>query len=219
MSSQVVYVIEDDEAVRDSVAMLLRLHGNEVVGYASAEAFLQADPHARPAVALVDVRLPGISGLELQRRLTSSGTDLPVVVITAFGDVAMARRALRDGAVDFLEKPVDEADLVAAVAVALRADRRRQDELREHEAMVARLQRLTERETEVFERVTNGMHNREIAEEFGISQRTVEVHRARLMEKLQADRVADLFRLRFALDVRRGVAIRADASSSAVTTR
>jgi RNA polymerase sigma factor (sigma-70 family) len=140
-------------------------------------------------------------------------------VITAFGDVAMARRALRDGAVDFLEKPVDEADLVAAVAVALRADRRRQDELREHEAMVARLQRLTDRETEVFERVTNGMHNREIAEEFGISQRTVEVHRARLMEKLQADRVADLFRLRFSLDVRRGVAIRADASSSAVTTR
>jgi RNA polymerase sigma factor (sigma-70 family) len=114
----------------------------------------------------------------------------------------MARRALRDGAVDFLEKPVDESELVAAVASALRADRRRQDDLRTHEAMVARLQRLTDREREVFERVTNGMHNREIAEEFGISQRTVEVHRARLMEKLQADRVAELFRLRFALDAR-----------------
>jgi RNA polymerase sigma factor (sigma-70 family) len=124
------------------------------------------------------------------------------VIITAFGDVAMARRALRDGAVDFLEKPVDESELVAAVASALRADRRRQDDLRTHEAMVARLQRLTDREREVFERVTNGMHNREIAEEFGISQRTVEVHRARLMEKLQADRVAELFRLRFALDAR-----------------
>lgn len=219
MSSQVVFVIEDDEAVRDSIAMLLRLHGYEVVGFGSAEAFLQAGPHLRPAVALVDVRLPGMSGLELQRRLKSVGTDLPVVVITAFGDVAMARRALRDGAVDFLEKPVDEADLVAAVAVALRADRRRQDELREHEAMLARLQRLTDRETEVFERVTNGMHNREIAEEFGISQRTVEVHRARLMEKLQADRVADLFRLRFALDARRGVAVGAATSPSVATAR
>lgn len=219
MSSQVVFVIEDDEAVRDSIAMLLRLHGYEVVGFGSAEAFLQAGPHLRPAVALVDVRLPGMSGLELQRRLKSVGTDLPVVVITAFGDVAMARRALRDGAVDFLEKPVDEADLVAAVAVALRADRRRQDELREHEAMLARLQRLTDRETEVFERVTNGMHNREIAEEFGISQRTVEVHRARLMEKLQADRVADLFRLRFALDARRGVAVGTATLQSVATAR
>ncbi|MFN9807799.1 MAG: response regulator transcription factor [Betaproteobacteria bacterium] len=219
MSSQLVFVVEDDEAVRDSIAMLLRLHGFEVVGFGSAEAFLQAGPHLRPAVALVDVRLPGLSGLELQRRLKATGADLPVVVITAFGDVAMARRALRDGAVDFLEKPVDESELVAAVAVAWRADRRRQDELREYEAMVARLQRLTDRETEVFERVTNGMHNREIAEEFGISQRTVEVHRARLMEKLQADRVADLFRLRFALDARRDSATGAVAPPSALTVR
>jgi FixJ family two-component response regulator len=202
MSSQIVYVIEDEAAVRDSIAMLLRLHGFDVSVFGSAEDFLQAGPHARPGVALVDVRLPGISGLELQRQLRIAGGNLPVVIITAFGDVAMARRALRDGAVDFLEKPVDESELVAAVASALRADRRRQDDLRTHEAMVARLQRLTDREREVFERVTNGMHNREIAEEFGISQRTVEVHRARLMEKLQADRVAELFRLRFALDAR-----------------
>jgi RNA polymerase sigma factor (sigma-70 family) len=123
-----------------------------------------------------------------------------MVVMTAHGDVATARAALRGGAVDFLEKPIDESELLAAVSTALQSDQRRVQQARERDSMLARLQRLTERELEVFERVTNGMHNREIAEEFGISQRTVEVHRARLMEKLQARRVADLFRLRFELD-------------------
>jgi RNA polymerase sigma factor (sigma-70 family) len=146
------------------------------------------------------VRLPGISGLELQRRLAADQSALPFVVMTAHGDVATARTALRDGAVDFLEKPIDEADLIEAVMAALRSDQERVERARSREAMLGRMQRLTERELEVFERVTSGLHNREIAEEFGISQRTVEVHRARLMEKLQARRVADLFRIRFELD-------------------
>jgi RNA polymerase sigma factor (sigma-70 family) len=146
------------------------------------------------------VRLPGIDGLELQRQLRSKHPGLPTIVITAHGDVSTARTALRDGAVDFLEKPIDEGDLIDAVTTALSSDQRIVQEARDREELAARLERLTAREREVFERITNGQHNREIAEEFGISPRTVEVHRARIMEKLRARRVADLFRLRFDLE-------------------
>ncbi len=200
MSTNLVYLVEDDNAVRESIALLLQLRGYSAIGFDTAEAFLAAGRLQRPACLLLDIRLPGMSGLDLQRKLKEQGSKLPIVVMTAHGDVGTARRALREGAVDFLEKPVDEADLLAAVSIALQSDQQQVEFERERGLMQARLQRLTDRETEVFERVTNGMHNREIAEEFGISQRTVEVHRARLMEKLQARRVADLFRLRFALD-------------------
>ena len=195
-----VYIVEDDPSVRDSLSLLLQLRGFSTATFDSAEAFLRSDALEHPACVLADVRLPGISGLELQRRLAADQSALPFVVMTAHGDVATARTALRDGAVDFLEKPIDEADLIEAVMAALRSDQERVERARSREAMLGRMQRLTERELEVFERVTSGLHNREIAEEFGISQRTVEVHRARVMEKLQARRVADLFRLRFELD-------------------
>ncbi len=214
-----VYIVEDDAAVRSSLAMLLQVRGYATVAFDTAEAFLAAGTAGRPACVLVDVRLPAMSGLELQQRLKESGNkesgNLPVIVMTGHGDVATARKALRDGAVDFLEKPIDESDLFAAVESALQSDQEHVEWLREREAMRARLQRLTDRELEVFERVTEGMHNREIAEEFGISQRTVEVHRARLMEKLHARRVADLFKLRFELDDRRSAARNGSSSVSA----
>lgn len=195
-----VYVVEDDPSVRDSLSLLLQLRGFSTATFDSAEAFLEGDALERPACVLADVRLPGMSGLELQRKLASQHAALPFVVMTAHGDVATARAALRDGAVDFLEKPIDEQDLIEAITVALRSDHAQVEKARSRETVLARMQRLTERELEVFDRVTSGYHNREIAEEFGISQRTVEVHRARVMEKLQARRVADLFRLRFELD-------------------
>jgi len=195
-----VYVVEDDHSVRDSLSLLLRLRGFCTASFDSAEAFLDSDCFERPACVLADVRLPGMSGLELQRKLAARHEALPFVVMTAHGDVATARAALRDGAVDFLEKPIDEQDLMEAITVALRSDQEQVERARSRESVLTRMQRLTERELEVFDRVTSGYHNREIAEEFGISQRTVEVHRARLMEKLQARRVADLFRLRFELD-------------------
>lgn len=195
-----VYIVEDDPSVRDSLSLLLQLRGYSTSVFDSAEAFLQQNELARPACALLDVRLPGMSGLDLQRRLTDEHAGLPTIVMTAHGDVATARQALRDGAVDFLEKPIDEEELLEAISLALKSDVAQVERVRNRETVLARMQRLTERELEVFERVTNGYHNREIAEEFGISQRTVEVHRARLMEKLQARRVADLFRLRFELD-------------------
>jgi RNA polymerase sigma factor (sigma-70 family) len=199
-----VYVVEDDASVRDSLSLLLQLRGFSTAAFESAEAFLDSEALERPACVLADVRLPGMSGLELQRRLTEQHSALPFVVMTAHGDVATARTALRDGAVDFLEKPIDEDELLEAVTEALRSDHRQVERARNRETVLGRMQRLTERELEVFERVTNGYHNREIAEEFGISQRTVEVHRARLMEKLQARRVADLFRLRFELEGSKG---------------
>lgn len=199
-ATSTVYVIDDDRAVRESLQLLLRLRGYAPLGYASAEEFLHLEVLQRPACALIDVRLPGIDGLQLQRKLRERFPGLPTIVITGHGDVTTARSALREGAVDFLEKPIDEAELLDAVAVALESDERLVAQERDREEIVARLQRLTDREREVFERITNGMHNREIAEEFGISPRTVEVHRSRIMEKLQARRVADLFRLRFALD-------------------
>jgi RNA polymerase sigma factor (sigma-70 family) len=209
-----VYIVEDDAAVRSSLAMLLQVRGYATVAFDAAEAFLAAGTAGRPACVLVDVRLPAMSGLELQQRLKDAG-NLPVIVMTGHGDVATARKALRDGAVDFLEKPIDENDLFAAVERALQSDQEQVEWQREREAMRARLQRLTDRELEVFERVTAGMHNREIAEEFGISQRTVEVHRARLMEKLHARRVADLFKLRFELDDRRAGSARNGSQVSA----
>ena len=197
-----VYLVEDDPSVRDSLSLLLQLRGFSTAAFESAEEFLRSESFERPACVLADVRLPGMSGLDLQRKLADNQSALPVVVMTAHGDVATARTALRDGAVDFLEKPIDEDDLIDAVTTALRSDHEQVERARSRETVLGRMQRLTERELEVFERVTNGFHNREIAEEFGISQRTVEVHRARLMEKLQARRVADLFRIRFELDGR-----------------
>jgi two-component system response regulator FixJ len=197
-----VCIVEDDAAVRESLTLLLRLRGYEPITFESAEQFLAGSALDRPACVLLDVRLPGISGLELQQRLKGERPALPVIVMTAHGDAATARAALRDGAIDFLEKPVDEADLLEAVEAALQTDLAQLVRDREHENILVSLQRLTERELDVFERITDGLHNREIAEELGISPRTVEVHRARLMEKLSARRVADLFRLRFELDRR-----------------
>lgn len=198
-----IYIVEDDAAVRESLALLLQLRDFETVTFGTAEEFLASDSIARPGCALVDVRLPGMSGLEMQKRLKTEHSTLPIIIMTAHGDVATARAALRDGAVDFLEKPVDESDLLEAVELALKSDQEQLAQVRQREGILVGMQRLTERELDVFERITDGFHNREIAEEFGISPRTVEVHRARLMEKLNARRVADLFRLRFELERRK----------------
>ncbi len=196
-----VYVVEDDDAVRTSLELLLRVRGYLSDSFASGEAFLEVGRWRRPACVIVDVRLPGIDGLELARRLRQAEAPIPVIVVTAHGDVSTARTALREGAVDFLEKPVDDDELFNAVEQALASDQRRFSLEIERRAHLQRLQKLTAREREVFDRITDGRHNREIAEEFGISPRTVEVHRARIMEKLDAQRVSDLFRMQIALEL------------------
>ena len=195
-----VYVVEDDEAVRDSLRILLGLRGCRVHDFADAQAFIASGRALWPACLLVDVKLPGMSGLELQAHVKQDQPDLPVILMTGHGDVAMARTALRAGALDFIEKPINDDELLAAIEGALSGEVERIDKRREREEMLRRLARLTPRELAVFQRATDGMHNREIAREFGISPRTVEVHRARLLDKLQADRMSDLFRIRFALD-------------------
>jgi FixJ family two-component response regulator len=195
-----VYLIEDNEDLRESLAALLEVSGYSPRCFASAEEFLAKGMNERPACAVVDLRLPGMSGLDLQKKLHEDQPNLPVIVVTGHGDVATARAALRTGALDFLEKPVQPQELMDAVSAALQSDAQALGRAREREQMRERLGRLTPRELEVFQRITDGLHNREIAVELGISPRTVEVHRARLMDKLNARRIADLFRLRLALD-------------------
>lgn len=195
-----VYIVEDDADAREVLAALLTSNGFRVHSFGSAEDFLRHGISARPACAVVDLHLPGMSGLDLQAKLPDDKPQLPVIVVTGRGDVATARAALLAGAIDFLEKPVQPQDLLDAVGAALAGDAKAIERARERARMAEAVARLTRREHEVFQRITDGLHNREIAVELGISARTVEVHRARVMEKLKARRLADLFRLRVAID-------------------
>jgi FixJ family two-component response regulator len=192
-----VYIIDDDAAVRDSIALMLGLEGFRTSVFADAEAFLAAWQPDWAGCVIADVRLPGRSGVELQEMLRRRGATLPFVIITAHGDVATARAAFRSQAVDFLEKPFDNAQLRAAIesAFALEERRIRRDDGRRGDA--ERLGRLTVREREVLERAAQGLHAKEIAAALGISPRTVEVHKTRIMEKLGVRNVAEL--VRFAL--------------------
>jgi RNA polymerase sigma factor (sigma-70 family) len=190
-----VFVVEDDEAVRTSLRTLLRLKGLASEGFASAEEFLAGWQPGWAGCLVVDLRMPGMSGLELLGRLRELGCDLPAIVITAHGDVANTRSSFRAGAVDFFEKPVDNEALLAAIREALERSAERRRDAREREEIAERLARLTVREREVLDLVAAGRHNREIALALGISPRTVEVYKARLMEKLRVRRVPDLVRL------------------------
>jgi RNA polymerase sigma factor (sigma-70 family) len=190
-----VFVVEDDEAVRSSLRTLLRLKGFPADAFASAEEFLAAWRREWTGCLVVDLRMPGMSGLELLTRLRELGCDLPAIVITAHGDVANTRSSFRAGAVDFFEKPVDNEALLRAIREALDRSAERSREARERERLGELLARLTAREREVLDLVAAGRHNREIAGALGISPRTVEVYKARMMEKLQVRRVPDLVRL------------------------
>ena len=191
----IVAVIDDDDAVRDSLGALLEAAGYGVDTYPSGRAFLSALPETRPACALVDVRMPEMDGLELQRRLAEAAPSLPVIIITGHGDIAMAVKAIKAGAVDFVEKPFPDSTILDRIAQALAL----REETLSREArrldIGQRLGRLTAREHEVFERLARGSSNKAIARELGISPRTVEVHRARVMDKLQAPSLSHLVRM------------------------
>jgi RNA polymerase sigma factor (sigma-70 family) len=196
---RVVHIVEDDASMRTSLARLLGSAGYEVALYSTAEAFLEAASAAASGCLLLDLRLPGASGLELQRRLADSGCGLPVVFLTAHGDVTAGVRAMKDGAVDFLQKPASADELLAAVAAAVAREaesRRRREELA---LLRARVDSLTEREREVWLRVVQGQLNKQIAYELGIVERTVKLHRARAMEKLRASSTADMVRIAHSL--------------------
>ncbi len=200
-----VFIVDDDPSVRDALGLLLGLEGLSVALFADAESFLAAHRPLWRGCLLIDIRMPGMTGLALQQRLLQLGCRIPVVVMTGHGDVESAREAFRAQAVDFLEKPIDHERLLRAIDEAFR----RQDATQEHQERSAASSRLlatlTPREEEVMEQVVRGRHNREIARELGISPRTVEVHKARLMAKLQVDSVADLVRLSLQESARGGV--------------
>jgi len=189
-----VFIVDDDPSVRDSLGLLLGLRGYRTAIFADAESFLQAlSPHWRGCV-LLDIRMPGMDGLALQRRLLELGCRLPVIVITGHGDVESARNAFKAQAADFLEKPLDQARLMAAIddALAKYGVSSHESDKRKHFAEL--LATLTPREHEVMELIVAGGHNRDIADQLGISPRTVEVHKARVMQKLNVDSVAQLVR-------------------------
>lgn len=190
----IVHIVDDDAAVRDSLSLLLELKGIAARSYASAEAFLESYD-GQPGCVVVDLRMPGMSGLALQAELKRRGIALPLVMVTAYGDVPTARAALKAGAYDFVEKPIEEERLVATLQAALALAQAERATAEELGAFRARVERLTAREREVLDMVVEGRHNREIAEALAISPRTVEVYRARMMEKLQVRRLPDLVRL------------------------
>jgi len=195
MNRPTVFIVDDDAGVRDSLAMLLELKGFRTRSFADAEAFRAEYRPDWPGCLVLDLRMPGMSGLELQAELARRGAPLPVIIITAHGDVATTRSALKGGAADFIEKPIDDEALVAAIAAALDRDARGRERAQAAAGAAERFARLTAREREVLALVADGRHNREIAVALGISPRTVEVYKARMMEKLQVRRVPDLVRL------------------------
>ena len=194
-AQQTVFIVEDDAAVRDSLALLLGLEGHRVQSFSCAEDFLRVYQPSWTGCLLLDVRMPGMSGLELQAELQERQIMLPIIMITAHGDVPTVRNALKSGAVDFLEKPVDPEVLVSTVRSALDADAARRSASQAHESAEQRLRMLTARERQVLDLVGAGSPNREVAEAPGISPRTVEVHKARVMEKLQVRNVSELVRI------------------------
>ena len=195
-----VFLIDDDPGVRDSLALLLSLKGLSTQLFASAESFLETYQPDQAGCVLTDLRMPGMTGLELQAALRERGLDVPVVVLTAHGDVATARAALKNGAFDFLEKPIDDAMLLDVLHNALRVDRERRAAATARSSSDRRMERLTEREREILSLLAAGHQNRDIATQLGISPRTVEVHKARIMEKLACRSLADLIRMNLAAD-------------------
>jgi len=196
----VVYVVDDDASIRDSLSLMLGLAGYATRLFEDAESFLAAFEPGWAGCAVADLRLPGMSGVELQARVRSRGSALPFVIITAHGDVPAAREAFRAQAVDFIEKPFEEAQLRGAIDTGFALERRRLDagELRRAEA--EKLSRLTGREREVLEHAVRGLHAKEIAALLNISPRTVEVHRTRIMEKLEVRNIAELVRFAIAAE-------------------
>ena len=200
---QTVFVVDDDEAVRDAIATLLGGNGTPCETFASADAFLNAAtgwPAPRGGCLVLDVRMPGTSGLDLQDELKARGVDLPIVFITGYGDVPSAVRAMKGGALDFLAKPFTAGALSCRIRVALRVDAERRAVRRDVAALRQRAARLSPRERDVFNRVADGDANKVVALDLGISERTVEVHRGQVMKKMGARNLASLVRMKLALD-------------------
>jgi len=195
-------VIDDDDAVRGSLKLLLRSVKLPVIAYASAQEFLPKYSVDQPGCLIVDVRMPGMSGLELQEQLNLRGAMIPVIFITGHGDISMAVEAMRHGAFDFLPKPFRDQDLLDRVQKALEKDASNRRQLAQADRIRELFESLTPREREVLELVTSGKPNKVMAGDLGVSQRTIEIHRSRVMEKMHANSLAQLVRMTMLLKER-----------------
>lgn len=189
---QLVHIIDDDDALRDSLEWLLESTGLKVASYPSAEAFLEAYSAAMRGCLVLDIRMPGMSGLELHEKLNAMHATLPVIFITGHGDVPMAVSALKKGAFDFIEKPFHDQDMLNLISQCLARERSERQQRQQGAEAHRRIEALTPREREVLELIVAGRLNKQIADELGISIKTVEVHRARVMEKMGANSLAEL---------------------------
>lgn len=198
-SAATVFIVDDDASIR--VAMQALMESIEMTHeiFASGDEFLEAVELDRPGCLVLDIRMPGLGGLELQELLAQRGSLLPVIFITGHGDVPMAVEAMQKGAVDFIQKPFRDQDLLDRIRQALSTDSKRRQRQREQAVVADRRGKLTKREQEVFDLVVTGKPNKIIAYELGVSQRTIEIHRARVMEKMQANSLADLVKMHIAL--------------------
>ncbi|MGD9612001.1 MAG: response regulator transcription factor [Kiritimatiellia bacterium] len=193
--SPVVYVVDDDASFRKSLARLLRAHGFESRAYDSAAGFLESGLANRAGCIVLDIRMPGLSGLDLQEKLAQAECTMPVIFLTGHGNIPMSVRAMKKGATDFLTKPVDEDVLLKAIRNALAENELRNKEAVEIGAIRARIRTLTERELEVMRHVISGELNKQIGDRLGVVEKTIKVHRARVMEKMGVPSVAELVRL------------------------
>jgi RNA polymerase sigma factor (sigma-70 family) len=191
----VVYIIDDDEGVRESVADLLRSVGHEVQSFGSAQEFLDSSKEDVPACIVLDIRLPGPSGLEVQRRLTRSNIHLPIIFISGHGDISMSVQAIKSGAIEFLTKPLNEQRLLDAVQAGIAHDRVRRKEAEVTAELRQRFDSLTPRERQILTLVVTGRPNKQIAAETGVSEMTVKVHRSHAMQKMRASSLVDLVRM------------------------
>lgn len=194
-TQQTVFVVEDDEAVRDSLELLLKSDGKPVKTYESANAFLKDYSEKMAGCIVLDIRMPGMDGMELQKKLNEKHSILPIIFVTGHGDVPMAVDAMKEGAVDFIQKPYREEALLQKIEAALEQDREQRKTLGEKQEILRRVKSLTPREHEIMDRMIAGQANKVIAIELEISQRTVEIHRSRVMHKMGTHSLAHLVRM------------------------
>jgi RNA polymerase sigma factor (sigma-70 family) len=191
----IVFVVDDDPSVRSSLKFLLSTVGLQVESFDSADAFWHKKPPDTPSCLVLDVRLPGLSGLDFQRELAARNARIPIIFLTGHGDIPMSVRAMKAGAVEFLTKPFRDQDLLDAVRIALERDRARREQDKDVVILQRRFASLTAREQEVISMVVSGMLNKQIADQLGTAESTVKVQRSRAMEKMQAESLVDLIRM------------------------
>lgn len=191
-NNEIVYVVDDDVSMREAVSGLLRSHGFQTVTYDSAQIFLEQCSLDGPSCVVLDVSMPEMTGLELQQHLVERGESVPIIFITAYGDIPMTVKAIKSGAVEFLQKPVNDEKLIEAIRLGLEQDRRNRAKMREVASFKDKIDRLTPREFEILKQAIKGRLNKQIAADLGVAEVTVKVHRHNLMQKMGVRSVAEL---------------------------